>query len=472
MSIIEKIIGKVNALSISAKIMLGYALYFAILLAVINFAMWFGVMTALYTPAEKSIRISMAHVQTLLDELEKNYDDFNPNAFPDALVSGVVLRAVDEETGEVFIDTDLSYPTIEMFYRGLLVDPPMLSDKNFEVSRVGSALIYCAKMNSTHDGRNVTLYFFRSVTSELTFFDIFETFLIFLDVFGLILTILIGYLLSRKALTPIKTMNNLARGIAFENMEGRLPLGTANDELNELAKTFNAMLDRLQAGIKQQNDFVANASHDLRQPATAFLGWLNLLKNGGSSDPDLLNEAIDVLGKESTNMVNLLENISVLSRSDRDQLTFRKEILDLSDIISEIMRSTKGYVSTHNVELLGNAPAKIFGNASAVNQLIRAFLENAIKYTPAGGTIKLNSVVADTNVLVSVSDTGIGIAPENQSKIFDRGFRVDNNSEVKGSGLGLAMAKTIADNHDIKISVASTLGKGTTFTLTIPIADD
>ena len=170
-------------------------------------------------------------------------------------------------------------------------------------------------------------------------------------------------------------------------------------------------------------------------------------------------------------MEKLMENISILSRSDRNCLTFRKEILDLSDIVSEIMRSAKVYVEAHTIELVGNAPAKIFGNEAAVKQLIRAFLENAVKYTPDGGNIKVNSVVEGDKVLLSIADSGIGIAPENQSKIFDRGFRVDNNSEVKGSGLGLAMAKTIADNHKIKISVESELGKGTTFILEIPVAN-
>ena len=472
MNVIDKIKRKVNGLEISAKITLGYSIFFGIMLVIINVAMWAGVMSALYSPAEKTIQFSMERVKKVFSELEEDYDNYNPNAFRGALVAGVVLRAVDEDRGIIFIDTDETYPPIEKFYEGILLDPPMFSRSDWEVARVGSALVYCAKMNYSHEGRNVTLYFFRTITSELRFFDILETTLLVLDVIGVIFAICVGYFLSRRVLKPIKTMNDLAREIAFEKMEGRIPIGTADDELNRLAKTLNEMLDRLQKGIDRQNEFVANASHDLRQPITAFLGWLSLLKNGGINDPELLNEAIDVLGKESDNMEKLMENISILSRSDRNCLTFRKEILDLSDIVSEIMRSAKVYVEAHTIELISNAPAKIFGNEAAVKQLIRAFLENAVKYTPDGGNIKVNSVVEGDKVLLSIADSGIGIAPENQSKIFDRGFRVDNNSEVKGSGLGLAMAKTIADNHKIKISVDSELGKGTTFTLTIPVADE
>ncbi|MBQ3443143.1 MAG: HAMP domain-containing histidine kinase [Selenomonadaceae bacterium] len=473
MNVIKKIRRRVNGFEISTKITLGYAACFFLLMVVINAAMWFGVMTALYEPAEKTIRYSMEQIKKVLDELEENYGTYNPNDFRGALVVGVVLRAVNER-GEVFIDTDPKYPSIERFNNGILTAPPMFADSEFTVARIGSALVYRAEMDYTHDGETVTLYFFRTITSELKLFDALEKFLLALDFLGILLSIGVGYMLSRRILTPIKTMNELAREIAFEKMSGRIPIGTANDELNELAKTLNQMLDRLQGGINKQQKFVSDASHELRTPAAVIKGYIDFIETYGTADEALLKENLKVIGSEAQNMQALLENLLFLSRTDQHRQKLNKKTLDLDDIVGDVMSKMKTVVKTHEVELTKNTPAKIFGDETTIRQMLRIFLDNAVKYTPEGGSIKVSSTVAGGKVSLSISDSGIGIAPENVNKIFDRFFRIDSEdlvSEANGSGLGLSIAKWIADSHEIKISVASELGKGTTFTLTIPIKE-
>ena len=475
MSVIEHIKRKINGFEISTKITLVYAACFITLLMVINAAMWFGVMTALYEPAENTIRYSMEQIEKVFAELEKNYATFNPNAFRGALVAGVVLRVVDDTTGEVFIDTDENYPSIEMFYSGLMLDPPILAEDDWEVSKLGSALIYCTKMNYTHDGETVTLYFFRTITSELIFFERLENFLLILDALGILIAIFAGWVISRRILTPIKTMNELAREIAFEKMGGRIPIGSANDELSQLAKTLNEMLDRLQGDINRQRKFVSDASHELRTPAAVIKGYIEFIERYGTSDEALLKENLKVIGSEAQNMQALLENLLFLSRTDQHTQKINKKILDLDDIVGDVMRKMKTVIKTHTVELADNAPAKIFGDETTIRQMIRIFLDNAVKYTPAGGSIKVSSTVSAEKVSLSISDSGIGIAPENLNKIFDRFFRIDSEdlvSEANGSGLGLSIARWIADQHDIKISVDSELGKGTTFTLIIPVAKE
>lgn len=470
MGVIEKIKRKINGFEISTKITLGYSACFILLLVLINAAMWIGVMIALYNPAEKTINFSMERVKKVLVRLEENYDEFNPKSFRDALVAGVVLRVVDEN-GEIFIDTDENYPSIEMFYANLMIDPPAFAEDDWEVAKIGSAWVYCAKMNYTHEGKTATLYFFRTITSELTTFDDLETFLLMLDVVGILLAVGVGYLVSRKVLTPIKTMNELAREIAFEKIDSRIPLGTANDELSELAKTFNEMLDRLQSGINRQQKFVSDVSHELRTPAAVIMGYIEFIQTYGTADPELLRENLNVIGSEAQNMQSLLENLLFLSRTDQNRQKLNKKIIDLDDIVGDVMSKMKTVVKTHTVELLSNPPAKIFGDETTIRQMIRIFLDNAVKYTPEGGSIKVTSTLDNEKISLSISDSGIGIAPENLNKIFERFVRIDSEdlvSEVKGSGLGLSIAKWIADSHDIKISVASELGKGTTFTLTIP----
>ena len=471
MGVIDKIKNKFNGFEISTKITFGYVACFVILLIVINFAMWLGVMTALYSPAERTIRFSIEQIKNVLNELEENYSDYNPNVFRGALVAGVVLRVVDER-GNVFIDTDKNYPSIEMFNKGILRSPPLFADEEFDIARIGSALIYCTKLDYTHDDETVTLYFFRTITSELILFDNLEKFLLMLDIVGIFLSIGVGYLLSRRILTPIKTMNELAREIAFEKMSGRIPIGTANDELNELAKTLNQMLDRLQGGINKQQKFVSDASHELRTPAAVIKGYIEFIETYGTADEALLKENLKVIGSEAQNMQNLLENLLFLSRTDQHRQRLNKKTLDLDDIVGDVMSKMKTVVKTHKVELIKNTPAKIFGDETTIRQMIRIFLDNAVKYTPEGGLIKVSSAIEKKKILLSISDTGIGIAPENLDKIFERFFRIDSEdlvNEANGSGLGLSIAKWIADSHDIKISVDSELGKGTTFTLRFPI---
>ena len=472
MSVIKKIKSKLSGFEISTKITLGYSACFIALLILINAAMWGGVMNALYSPAEKTLRLSMEQIQTVLEELETNYNAFNPNSFRGALVTGVVLRVVDER-GEVFIDTDEKYPSIEMFDAGILKSPPIFADSEFEIAQIGSAYIYRAAMNYTHDGETVTLYFFRTITSELNLFADLEKLLFALDALGIIGALIFGRVVSRRVLTPIKTMNELAREIAFEKMEGRIPLGTADDELNELAKTLNAMLDRLQGGINKQKQFVSDASHELRTPAAVIKGYIEFIETYGTADEDLLKENLKVIGSEAQNMQALLENLLFLSRTDQHRQKLNKKILDLDDIVGDVMSKMKTVVKTHKVQLLKNEPAKIFGDETTIRQMLRIFLDNAVKYTPEGGKISVSSARDGKKISLAISDSGIGIAPENQKKIFDRFFRIDSEdlvSEANGSGLGLSIAKWIADSHGINISVASELGKGTTFTLTIPIS--
>ena len=163
-----------------------------------------------------------------------------------------------------------------------------------------------------------------------------------------------------------------------------------------------------------------------------------------------------------------------LSRTDQNRQKLSKNSLDLDDIVGDVMQKMKIAVKTHKIALIENEPAKIFGDETTIRQMIRIFLDNAVKYTPEGGIIKVSSKVDGEKILLSISDTGIGIASENLDKIFQRFFRVGTEelvSVANGNGLGLSIAKWIADSHDIKIRVDSKLGEGTTFTLEIPVAN-
>ena len=471
MSVTDHIKRKLNGFGISTRITLGYAACFFVFFFILNVVTWIGAMQVLFAPAEKTIKFSTANVKAVIEEIENNYDYYNPKKFRDALVPGVVLRAIDSE-GNKLVDTDeINYPSVEWIYKGMTDSPPLMADKDLLVSQIGNALIYCDEMICNIDGKEVTFYFFRTITSEWTLFDNLEKLLIGLDVFGMILALIFGYFLSRRILKPIRIMNDLAREIAFEKLSKRIPIGEAHDELNELAKTLNKMLDRLQGGINKQQKFVSDASHELRTPATVIAGYIEMLERYGMDDKELVNESIEAIRSEAHNMQNLLENLLFIARTDQNRQKLNKKNLDLNDLVNDVMSKMKTVIKTHEVKLTRNDTVKIFGDETTIRQMLRIFLDNAVKYTPEGGKISVASQIVGEKILLTISDSGIGIAPENLKKIFDRFFRIDSEnlvSAANGSGLGLSIAKWIADSHGIEISVDSTPGEGTTFTLTIP----
>ena len=474
MSITEKIKNKYQNSKISTKITWTYAICFMILILLINFALWFGISYALYVPAEKTLEYSMQNVQELLTKLEDDPTYFNPNTIREPLVAGVVLRVMDSE-GNIFIDTDPNYLSNSRFEDNISKNPPLLANKDFDIARFGNALVYRAKLDYNHDGDHVTLYFFRTITSMSHIFDQMAIFLIFIDLFALLLAVKIGNVVSKSILEPVSAMTNLARRIAFEKIGDRVPIPPANDELTELAKTLNGMLDRLQGGIFRQQKFVSDASHELRTPATVIAGYIEILEKYGSEDKELMEESVEAIRSESQNMKNLLENLLFLARTDQDRQKIYKEKFELSELVGDVMKKMKAVITTHEVELLKNDSAEIFADKTMILQMLRIFLDNATKYTPEGGKISVNSELAEGKIKLSISDTGIGIAPENIEKVFERSTRIDSEDLVKnvrGSGLGLSIAKWIAENHGIKIEVESQLGHGTKFILNIPLVDE
>lgn len=470
MNLIEKLLKRVHYSQISTKITLIFAICFIALLALSNVLAWFGFYYALYQQAEKTLLFSMQNTEKLLEEIEENVN-LNLESIRDPLVPGVVLRVVNSK-GEVFIDTDSHYLSIDKFEASIMKNPPFWKNADMEVAEYKNAIIYRAKMNFTHDGETVTLQFFRTITAQKAVFDQLKNLLITIDIIGLILALGTGYIISRKILRPISTMTKTAQNIAIENMTSRIPVNPVNDELHDLAKTFNNMLDRLQVGITQQQRFVSDASHELRTPATVIRGYSDLLMRWGSSDPEILQESIDAIHSEAENMQQLIEQLLFLARSDQNRQPLNMEPLELSEIVKDVFHKMKQVTHTHEVKLINNDEALIFADKVTIRQMLRVFLENAIKYTPKGGIITIDSIRSADYVKLSVIDNGIGIAEENQKKIFERFYRVNashSKREVSGTGLGLSIAKWIADQHNIKIELSSKLGEGTNMSVIIPI---
>jgi heavy metal sensor kinase len=282
-----------------------------------------------------------------------------------------------------------------------------------------------------------------------------------------------GYSLARLALAPVNRMAARARLITAERLSDRLPVDHPDDELGRLATVFNETLGRLEASFAQMRRFTADVSHELRTPLTAIrsVGEVGLR---GPRDPQKYRAIIGSMLEEVDRLSGLVDRLLTLSRAESGQAKLSVEAVDLrelaEDVVSHlgVLAEEKGQALT--VDAVG-AP-RGSGDRVVLRQSLINLVDNAIKYTPAGGRILIR--VADTAAgpSVTVSDSGPGIAPEVRTRIFDRYERGGHAraDDIGGSGLGLAIAKWAVEVNGGQLSLETTEEAGSTFRITLPRA--
>ena len=313
-------------------------------------------------------------------------------------------------------------------------------------------------------------YFIREYPPE-RYVVLLSTILAIFNLAGILAITLIGSRASRRLLAPIKTMTEAVREISFNQLDRRLDVRGSKNELKDLAKTFNDMLDRIQKSVQQQNRFVSDASHELRTPISVIQGYTNLLARWGKDDRKVLEESISALQSEAESMNHLIEELLFLARDDSGTLKITKEQFQLKEIINEILYETSLMETTHQIVSEKQEDFPVSADRKLIKEAVRILVDNSIKYTPAGGTIKLNCYVKNKQAIISVEDNGIGISKEDLPHIFTRFYRTDKSrtKESGGTGLGLTIAKLIIDNHQGKINVWSELNEGTIFRIQLPL---
>lgn len=289
---------------------------------------------------------------------------------------------------------------------------------------------------------------------------------------GLIVIIFVGSRASRRLLSPIKKMTMAVREISYNNLDRRLDVGGSKNELKDLAKTFNEMLDRIQESVEQQTRFVSDASHELRTPISVIQGYTNLLARWGKDDRKVLEESIAALQSEAEAMNHLIEELLFLAREGSGRLKISKEQFNLNEMVDEVVFETKLIDSGHQIITEKNEEVFVNADRKLLKEAVRILVDNSVKYTPEEGTIKINCYQKKKKAVISVEDTGIGISKEDLPHIFTRFYRADRSrtKERGGTGLGLAIAKLIIDNHQGKINVWSELNEGTIFRIELPAA--
>ncbi|MBN2332618.1 MAG: heavy metal sensor histidine kinase [Deltaproteobacteria bacterium] len=283
---------------------------------------------------------------------------------------------------------------------------------------------------------------------------------------------LAGYFLAGKALKPIRDISATTRHITANNLDERITVAVAKDEIGQLSVTINEMLDRLSQSFTKVKQFTADASHELRTPLTILRGEVEVgLRDNRTGDE--YREILVSNLEEIERMSRIVKDLLFLSKADIGQEPLSHESLQLDDMISELLSQFTLLAEQKGIRLSGEiqpVPVMI-GDSFRLRQMAANLLANAIRYTPAGGAVVVRLAAVPHGIELIVGDTGIGIPEADLPRIFDRFYRVDKarSRQEGGSGLGLSIVKWIVEAHHGEVLVDSVLDVGTTFTVRLPM---
>jgi heavy metal sensor kinase len=288
-----------------------------------------------------------------------------------------------------------------------------------------------------------------------------------------ILASLLGYWLSGRALAPVNRIIESAEQIGLQNLSQRLEVPKTADELQRLTVTLNAMLERIESSVKRIRQFTANASHDLRTPLSLIRTHAELALRRTRTETEYRESLARILSV-SEETTQLIEGLLTLARADAGAANLQFTEMDLVPLLQKISHQFSVLAVSKDLSFssqVANESLSLRGDSASIESMLLAILDNAFKYTPAGGSVRLRAKTVANEVVIEVEDTGVGIADEDLPRIFDRFFRADRarSREVPGSGLGLSIARWIAETHKGRIEVESRLGAGSVFRIALPL---
>ncbi|WBW99333.1 sensor histidine kinase [Oceanirhabdus sp. W0125-5] len=288
---------------------------------------------------------------------------------------------------------------------------------------------------------------------------------IVLGILVLLLILTLSLILAKSIVVPIQELKNATEQMASGNYKVRASKIT-EDEIGDLAETFNYMAEEIDKSEKIKNDFISSISHELRTPLTSIQGWSETLMIEDDEEDRKLG--LSIIESETKRLINLVEDLLDFSRYQKNTFSFDMNNVDIIKLITDVVNQYKVKANEKKIKLTLNIKDKtriIWGDQARLKQVMINLLENAYKFTDYNGNISVNAYSEDDKFKIEVLDDGIGIDKENLNKIFKKFFKVDANKP--GSGIGLALCYEIVKRHNGEINVESEKGEGTKFTITL-----
>jgi heavy metal sensor kinase len=285
-----------------------------------------------------------------------------------------------------------------------------------------------------------------------------------------------GYWLSRKAVAPVGNIARAAQSISEHELSKRLPILQTGDELQSLSETLNEMFGRLESAFKRVTQFTADASHELRTPIALMRTRTEVALRKQRSEADY-RETIVRIHQELERTSALIENLMTLARADSGSEPLQVAPTNLNELLLEVSETARLLAEGKSIQYdqrLPETPLNVSGNAPSLRRLFLILIDNAVKYTSREGRISVVLDTSDGAAVTEIRDTGVGISATDIPHIFGRFYRADESRsrESGGSGLGLSIAKWIAEAHQGKISVVSKVGEGSVFRVQIPLSEE
>lgn len=441
------------------KIQLFSSLFMLILILLINTAVYF-MFDKISTTSELDKLVNQTN--TIVETLQVNADIPKRDLLSASLGANSMIRVFERDKVEPKLTV-----TKESEYRHL---PGKFSDSEshtIKKSEDGTKIAIVSKPIIWDDGEIVTLenteYLINLQSAMKTLFYV----LFIASLFMLIPTIVGGSLLSRFLLQPIKLLTETMKENTQQGKWKKIDLeDRSHDELYEMEKTFNDMIEQLKETFGKQEVFVSDASHELKTPISIVKSYAQLLNRQGKDRPEIFDESTEAISSEADRMQNIVEQLLLLAKNKQEAAFDR---MDVAKLCEKVVNIFEGAYS-RNFELhIEKQPVYVNGDIHQLEQLLYILIDNAYKYS--NDEVKISVYNDSEEVVVQITDDGQGISEEDQKYIFDRFYRVDKarSRDTGGTGLGLAIAKEIINTHKGQLFVSSKEGEGSTFTFKLPI---
>ncbi|WP_238882625.1 ATP-binding protein [Clostridium sp. YIM B02551] len=445
---------------ISVKLTIIYAFMFSLLLLVLNASILYGVKYYLYSQSNKQLEDIKTIITNKITGQNEHVGLSDKEIVTDIPSNDNIHIRIIKQDGNVINSSDKFKYKIEIKepYGKILEKEAGEKHILFENIRIDNK-----------DYGTAYLQIVKDMDNEYDFMKILFVLMAIADFIGVIASIIIGYFISKKMLRPINYITKTAESISINNLKERIVVKGPEDELKRLGDTFNKMIDRLQESFDRQIQFVSDASHELRTPIAVIQGYANLLDRWGKDDKEALEKSIYAIKLEANNMGNLVERLLFLAKGDSGKQKIEKQEFWLNELINEVVTESKLICPNRIITNDNNDTVKVFADFKMIKQMLRIFIDNSIKFTSEQGRIDISSRLKDKGIEITISDNGIGIPKKSMKNIFDRFYTVDKSrsKDKGGSGLGLSIAKWIADVHQGFIKVYSDEGKGTTISVVL-----
>lgn len=457
-------------LSIGVRLMLWYLAIFAMGELIFGTSMWLVLRHNLYDIVDDS-------VESQIDDLKNFLDAQKPNATVAKLQEAVNESYAIEHSGDYL---QIHTETGDLIYRAsflgahpsLLLPPDQIKRPLYRSRHVDRRHFRFIYEKVQANGHTYTVEMGVPADDAVETLQLFRSYLLMFAPALLLVAAIVGYWMSRRALGPVDALVHTARQIGGANLNSRLQKVETGDELQRLSDTLNEMLDRIETAFVRVTQFTADASHELRTPVSLIRteAELALRRSRGEAE---YKESLRHILLEAERTSALIEQLLALARADSGRETLNMQPVDLRHMLASVADAWKQVATIRDLQFsvnIDDPAALVMGDEAILRRLADILLDNAFKYTPSPGSVRLSLEQRDESVVITVQDSGVGIGQEDQSKIFERFYRVDKarSRAQGGTGLGLAIAHWVVTQHRGSITVESQPGAGATFCVELP----